>query len=241
MGADEPADSVAGRASSRLKRLAATDWKARARNVASTIKAEYEAGKQGDETPAQPIWATPQQQLDGLLAVFRQTAAGAKSASEADTHAATEADARAATGAATGADTAADTAADTGAGTMNPAAGDDDADAAEVAAAIRGVDWAGVRAAAAGRTAEASKAMKSMADHVDWGKVQPVAAQVSSALIAAIATGQLGVGGRLASTVARTITNQNGLGQRVAEELDDTSTPGSLDFRNTIEAAAREG
>jgi len=217
MGADEPAESVAGRASSRLKRLASTDWKAKARNVASSIKAEYEAGKQGDETPAKPIWATPQQQLDGLLAVFKQTASGTKSADVEPT--AVDADA-------------------------DPTVGPDDdveADAAEVAAAIRGVDWAGVRAAAASRTTEASKAMKSMADHVDWGKVQPVAAQVSSALIAAIATGQLGVGGRLASTVARTITNQNGLGQRVADELDDSSADGSIDFRNTIEAAAREG
>ena len=230
MGADKPADSVAGRASSRLKRLAATDWKAKARDVASTIKAEYEAGKQGDETPAQPIWATPQQQLDGLLAVFRQTAAGTKPASD-----------NAASGSSAAETSATDAEAATAADMTEAAAGNDDADAAEVAAAIRGVDWAGVRAAAAGRTSEASKAMKSMADHVDWGKVQPVAAQVSSALIAAIATGQLGVGGRLASTVARTITNQNGLGQRVAEELDDTSTTGSIDFRNTIEAAAREG
>jgi hypothetical protein len=215
MGAEEPAESVAGRASSRLKRLASTDWKAKARNAAASIKAEYEAGKHGDETPAKPIWATPQQQLDGLLAVFRQTAIGDKSADLESS------------------------AVDPDATVDN--ADNEEADAAEVAAAIRGVDWSGVRAAAASRTTEASKAMKSMADHVDWGKVQPVAAQVSSALIAAIATGQLGVGGRLASTVARTITNQNGLGQRVAEELDASSSDGSIDFRNTIEAAAREG
>jgi len=220
MGAEEPAESaagsVAGRASSRLKRLASTDWKAKARNVASSIKAEYEAGKQGDETPAKPIWATPQQQLDGLLAVFKQTAPGEPSADVEQDRA----------------ETATDPSVDSD--------HSDEADAAEVAAAIRGVDWAGVRAAAAGRTTEASKAMKSMADHVDWGKVQPVAAKVSSALIAAIATGQLGVGGRLASTVARTITNQNGLGQRVAEQLDASPSDGSIDFRNTIEAAGRE-
>ena len=231
MGADKPADSVTGRATSRLKRLAATDWKSKARDVASSIKAEYEAGKQGDEAPAKPIWATPQQQLDGLLAVFRQTAPAGSPDPEAPA------------GSTDG------VAADSSGADQTDDATDDATDAADVAAAIRGVDWAGVRAAAAGRTTEASKAMKSMADHVDWGKVQPVAAQVSSALIAAIATGQLGVGGRLASTVARTITNQNGLGQRVAEELDETSTsgtlgspgsPGSIDFRNTIEAAARE-
>ena len=231
MGADKPADSVTGRATSRLKRLAATDWKSKARDVASSIKAEYEAGKQGDEAPAKPIWATPQQQLDGLLAVFRQTAPAGSSDPEAPARSTD------------------DVPADSSVADQTDDATDNATDAAEVAAAIRGVDWAGVRAAAAGRTTEASKAMKSMADHVDWGKVQPVAAQVSSALIAAIATGQLGVGGRLASTVARTITNQNGLGQRVAEELDETSTsgtpgspgsPGSIDFRKTIEAAARE-
>ena len=228
MGADKPADSVTGRATSRLKRLAATDWKSKARDVASSIKAEYEAGKQGDEAPAKPIWATPQQQLDGLLAVFRQTAPAGTSDPEAP--AGSTDDAGANPSAADQTDDATDATDAT-----------DAADVADVAAAIRGVDWAGVRAAAAGRTTEASKAMKSMADHVDWGKVQPVAAQVSSALIAAIATGQLGVGGRLASTVARTITNQNGLGQRVADELDDSSADGSIDFRNTIEAAAREG
>jgi len=220
MGADKPADSVVGKASSRLKRLATTDWKAKARDAAATIKAEYEAGKHGDDTPAKPIWATPQQQLDGLLAIFRQTAGDAEAPDPAP------------------ADTTVDSTDPTDQADTH-VVDDDDADAAEVAAAIRGVDWAGVRAAAAVRTTEASKAMKSMAEHVDWGKVQPVAAQVSSALITAIATGQLGVGGRLASTVARTITNQNGLGQRVAEELDDPAD-GSIDFRNTIEAAARE-
>ena len=39
------------------------------------------------------------------------------------------------------------------------------------------------------RAAEAAHAMKSMAAEVDWDKVQPVAAKVSSALIAAVASG----------------------------------------------------
>jgi len=211
--AERPADPPPAGATGPLKRLASTDWKARARRVASSLKAEYEAGKQGDDAPAEPIWATPQQRLNGLLAVIRQTTAGRSgSAGSADSTDSTD----------SGAD------------------GIDDAEVAEVAAAIRGVDWAGVRAAAAGRTTEASKAMKSMAEQVDWAKVQPVAAKVSSALIAAIATGQLGVGGRLASTVARTITDQNGLGQRVADHLRQAPSDDSIDFRNTIAAVSRE-
>ena len=51
-----------------------TDWQSKAKQAAATVRAEYEAGKRGDDTPAAPIWATPQQQLDGLLAVFRNRA-----------------------------------------------------------------------------------------------------------------------------------------------------------------------
>jgi hypothetical protein len=190
MGADKPADSVAGKASGRLKRLASTDWKAKARDAAATIKAEYQAGKQGDDTPAKPIWATPQQQLDGLLAVFRQTSGNLSS--NVSSNLSARADPAPADPTVDPADSL-DSALPTSLGEAHASGDDaaDAADAAEVAAAIRGVDWAGVRAAATVRTTEASKAMKSMADHVDWGKVQPVAAQVSSALITAIATGQL--------------------------------------------------
>jgi hypothetical protein len=58
--------------------------------------------------------------------------------------------------------------------------------------------------------------MKSMAAEVDWDKVQPVAAKVSSALIAAVASGQLGIGGRFAAPVARAIMNDRNLAQRVS-------------------------
>lgn len=226
-------------------------WRDKAKNVAASLKAEYESGKQGDESPAAPIWATPQQQFNGLLAVLRQTAVRDGSITpndEVDEHSqhsehegANEHD----VSGGPGADQTAHTAVvGTGSSIGDPESTPDpvqtDADVAEVAAALRGVDWAGVRAATAERTAEATKAMRSMADHVDWGKVQPVAAKVSSALIAAIATGQLGIGGRLATTVARTITNQNGMGQRVAEELEVHPSDQPIDFRSTIEAASRE-
>ena len=130
---------------------------------------------------------------------------------------------------------------------LEPAAvveqGDDtslDSDADEVAEALRGVDWTQVRAATAERTNDVARTMRSLADHVDWAKVQPVAAQVSSALIAAVAAGRIPVGGRLGPIVVRAITDQNNLGRRVAANLEHTSTPVPPDFRGIIEATATE-
>ena len=71
---------------------------------------------------------------------------------------------------------------------------------------------------------------------VDWAKVQPAAAQVSSALIAAVASGRLPVGGRLTSTVARAIVDQGGLAQRVAANLAEPPP----DFRQVIDTTATE-
>lgn len=123
------------------------------------------------------------------------------------------------------------------------AQGDDvgfDSDADEVADALRSVDWTHVRAATAERTNEVARTMRSLADHVDWAKVQPVAAQISSALIAAVAAGRIPVGGRLGPLVVRAITDQNNLGRRVAANLEHTATPVPQDFRGIIEATATE-
>ena len=113
-------------------------------------------------------------------------------------------------------------------------------DAEEVASAMRGVDWAKVRAATSERSADAVAAMRSMAAEVDWAKVQPVAAKVSSALMAAVASGQLGVGGRLGGTVARAIINDRNLAQRVSTELVKQEQPMPPDFRNVIDVTATE-
>lgn len=121
-----------------------------------------------------------------------------------------------------------------------PVESDVDSDAAEVAAALGGIDWAGVRAATAERTSDAAKAMRTMAGQVDWAKVQPVAGQVSSALIAAVASGQLGVGGRLGPAVARAIVDQGGLGQRVAKQIHQQQSPMPPDFRGVIDTTARD-
>ncbi|MCU1362156.1 MAG: hypothetical protein JWN99_3445 [Ilumatobacteraceae bacterium] len=174
-------------------------WVAKAKHAAATLKSEYEAGKRGDDTPAEAIWPSPRQQLDGLLALWKRP----KPALSATTV-------------------------------------DDEADAEAVAEAMRGIDWAAVRAATSERTGDAAKAMRSAADHVDWSKVQPVAAQVSSALIAAVASGRIGVGGRLGSTVARTILDQGGLAQRVGAHLQDQPAAMPVEFKGIIEATSRE-
>ncbi|HEY1282457.1 MAG TPA: hypothetical protein VGF22_22435 [Acidimicrobiales bacterium] len=111
-----------------------------------------------------------------------------------------------------------------------------DTDAKDVAEALRRVDWAQVRADTARRSGDAARAMKAMADRVDWAKVQPAAAQVSSALIAAVASGRLPVGGRLTNTVARAIVDQGGLAQRVAANLDQPPP----DFRQVIDTTASD-
>ncbi len=115
-----------------------------------------------------------------------------------------------------------------------------DSEAQEVAEALRGVDWAEVRSSAASRTNDVTRTMRAMADHVDWTKVQPIAAQVSSALIAAVATGRIPVGGHLGPIVAKAITDQNNLGKRVAQNLQHSRTPVPTEFRGIIEATASE-
>lgn len=113
----------------------------------------------------------------------------------------------------------------------------EEAQAQEVAEAMRGVDWAKVRASTSARGSEAAQSVKTMAAEVDWDKVQPVAAKVSSALIAAVASGQIGVGGRFGPTVARAIMNDRNLAGRVSTTLaaEESAVP---DFRQIVIAGA---
>lgn len=174
-------------------------WTAKAKRAAGSLKAEYQAGKVGDDSPAMPIWPTPKEQLDKLLGLLSST----RSASP-------------------------------------PPAEELETDAQEVTQALRGVDWASVRAATAARTSDASRAMRSAAERVDWTKVQPIAAQVSRALIAAAASGQLPLGGRLGTTFARAIANQGGLGQRVAASLDAENESLPEEYHKAIDTTATE-
>lgn len=172
-----------------------------AKRAAATLKAEYEAGKRGDDTPAAPLWTSPIPQFDAFLALLGTTRGQAAPAAHPPT-------------------------APSSTDPMPPAAdvstveaGTADAEAAEVARLLGEVDWEGVRESAGARSADAVQAVKAMAAQVDWAKVQPVAAQASSALIAAVASGRLPVGGRTGALVARAMLDQGGLGERVGRQM----------------------
>jgi hypothetical protein len=200
-----------------VRAVTTTKWGTKAKDVAASLKAQHAAGRAGDESPAEPVWPTPKEQLEALKSLFRASPTQLGPSTNKATHEAPhEARHEAPHGEAL------------------------DGDAEEVAEALRGVDWAAVRAATAGRTSEVTRTMRAMAEHVDWAKVQPVAAQVSSALIAAAASGRIPVGGRLGPIVARAITDQNNLGKRVAQNLQHTPASVPPDFRWIIEATSRE-
>jgi hypothetical protein len=205
-----------------------------ARAAAASLKAEYEAGKRGDDAPTTPLWRSPREQLDAVLGLLR--AAKAEPVVEP-----WSADA----GAIADADADVRPAADAGAVAEAGPAATAETDADAVAEALQGVDWHATRTAMAERTAEAARTVRAMAEQVDWGRVQPVAAQVSSALIAAVAAGQLPIAGRLGPTVARAIVDQGGFGRRVGDAVQrrQAAAPGEPvmpDFRGAIEATSRE-
>jgi hypothetical protein len=175
-----------------------------AKLAASTLKAEYEAGKRGDDTPAAVLWSSPIAQFDAFLTLLGSTRAQAAPVEPVAAEPATAGPVAAepvepATAAATEAVEA--------------------AEAAEVTRLLGEVDWAAVRESAGSRSADAVQAVKAMSAQVDWAKVQPVAAQASSALIAAVAAGKLPVGGRTGALVARAMLDQGGLGQRVGRQM----------------------
>ena len=170
-----------------------------AKLAASTLKAEYEAGKRGDDTPAAVLWSSPIAQFDAFLTLLGSTRAQAAPVEPVAAEPATAESVEPVTAAATEAVEA--------------------AEAAEVTRLLGEVDWAAVRESAGSRSADAVQAVKAMSAQVDWAKVQPVAAQASSALIAAVAAGKLPVGGRTGALVARAMLDQGGLGQRVGRQM----------------------
>ncbi len=94
----------------------------------------------------------------------------------------------------------------------------DAVEAAEVADLLGRVNWNNVSGAA--RDTAAAQRMKDLADKVDWAAAKPVAARVAAALIAAAAAGELGgMQGAAGRYVARTIANEMGLADRVAQRI----------------------
>ena len=234
MGRFDPS-AAAGRLVGKVR---GTDWTGRARQAVQTLKDEYAAGARGDDTPAQPIWASPREQLDAVLGILRGAGAppddGGTGRPDASSGSVTpDGSAAAATPTAAAAGGGGDPALDDG--TRH----DLEREADEVAAALRGVDWARVRTAASDRRSDATRTVREMAEQVDWSKVQPVATQVSGALIAAVASGQLSVGGRLGGLVARAIVDQGGLGQQVSRRVGAPEVAVPAELRQVIETTAR--
>jgi hypothetical protein len=174
-----------------VRSLRTTDWTGKAKEGLASVKAEYDAGKRGDEAPVQNLWASPKEQLDAVLGLLHRAKA-------------------------------------------TPVAPASDTDASEVARSLKDVDWGAVRAATAARAGDVSRAARAMAEQVDWSKVQPATAKVSSAVIAAVASGQLRVGGPIGGMLARTIIDQGGLAERVAATLQSEQAPLPLDFRGDV-------
>jgi len=208
------ADASGDNSLRRLSRaITTTNWAAKAKQAAESLKAQHAAGLDGDDSPAEPIWPTPKEQLDALKGLFHTKSRDSEPAGDTDGEA------------------------------TSPDAVDEAAlenDAAQVAEAMRRVDWAQVLVVTTERTTDVARTMRSLADNVDWNKVQPVAAQVSSALIAAVAAGRIPVGGSLGPMVARAITDQNNLGRRVAADLAQGTGDAPPDFRSAIETTATE-
>jgi hypothetical protein len=104
--------------------------------------------------------------------------------------------------------------------------------------AVSRVDWDAVRAATGERTAEVTSTLRDLAGKVDWQRLQPVAAEVSSALIAALAAGRLPVGGPIGGQVIRAIVNQGDLADKVSATMASQHTPVPADFRTVIDVTA---
>ena len=119
----------------------------------------------------------------------------------------------------------------------DPTPDEQQASADDVSEAMRKVDWGKVKAATASTTSTATKNVKAMAQQVDWDKVTPVAAEVSAALIAAVAAGQIPLGGVTGARVARTIMNDRQLAQKVAQSQARTPRQAPPDFRPVIKGA----
>lgn len=173
---------------------------ARAKAAMETLKAEYEAGKRGDDAPSAVLWAPPRQQLESFVGMLSALRPGARASSN-DSVGPSDAD-------------------ETVVASPETLA----ADADELSGMLGKVDWVAVRESASNRSADATRAVRSMAAQVDWERVQPMARQASSLLIAAVASGQLPVAGRTGTLVARAMLDQGGLGERVGRQVLQQTT-----------------
>ena len=188
-----------GRLAARLVNAAEpTVEKVKASAFAQKLLIEFERGRSGEADPSAEPPAGPSAESNASAAPNASTASAQPNAAGGATDAT---------------------------GTPPPSAADD---VDSLVDALSSVDWAKVRAAASEKGSGVATSMKKMAADVDWGKVQSGAAVVSSALIAAVASGQLPIGGRLAGPVARAILNDSDLASKVSSRLKGDEQPPDL-------------
>ena len=56
-----------------IRAVTSVKWSAKAKEVAASLKAQHAAGREGDDSPAEPVWPTPKEQLEALKKVFRSS------------------------------------------------------------------------------------------------------------------------------------------------------------------------
>ena len=117
--------------------------------------------------------------------------------------------------------------------------GPTDDEAGQVADLLQGVDWSSVRRSVSDSDAVAR--MRDLASQVDWRAARPVAASVASALIAAAAAGQIGGSKvQIGRYLARTLANEAGLADRVAQRIAGDRTESSTALTRYIDTTASE-
>lgn len=215
----------------------------RANEAAKSLKAEFNAGQQGDETPPVPIWAGPKGQFEAIMALLRDANNVTPDGNAGGSHVRSDGGEVQGHGGEVrgdgGEDSGGEARGDGDGGEVRGERGDGSLSSSEdqlaVSQAIAKVDWSKVRSTTSERSGEATRMMRSMAQQVDWAKLGPAATKVSSALIAAVASGQLPVGGRMGGQVARAIVNQGGLGQQVGQAMQGRQQPMPEGFSSVIE------
>lgn len=112
-------------------------------------------------------------------------------------------------------------------------------EAGEVADLLQRVDWSSVRRSVTDSDAVAR--MRDLAAQVDWRAARPVAASVASALIAAAASGQIGGSKvQIGRYLARTLANETGLAERVAQRIAGQPGESSTALVRYIDTTASE-
>ena len=49
-----------------IRAVSSVNWGAKAKKIAASLKAQHAAGRDGDDSPAEPVWPTPKEQLEAL-------------------------------------------------------------------------------------------------------------------------------------------------------------------------------